>query len=282
MGRAYRSGDCREEILTGPKAISPGVTLTGVSLSFDEKPIIRGISLEVPAGSYFGIVGPNGSGKTTLAYIISGILHPQEGSVDTHGLRVGLVLSNPANQIVSLVVEEDIAFGPENMGLASQEIHERIKRALGAIHGEYLRQELTSAISGGELAKVAFAGQLALDADVLVLDEGTVMLDPASRASLLKTVKELNRTYNKTIIHISHRLDDLECAEAIVGITRGEITLRSKGVLDLIRNLTDNDIPGIEPGEKLIYQDLLIDLGIQEQDMKIATRMLAQEILARK
>ena len=186
--------------------------------------------------------------------------------METHGLRVGLVLSNPANQIVSLVVEEDIAFGPENMGLSSQEIHERIKRALGAIHGEYLRQELTSAISGGELAKVAFAGQLALDADVLVLDEGTVMLDPTSRASLLETVKELNRTYGKTIIHISHRLDDLECAEA---------------VLDLINTIKDNALPGIEPGEKLIYQGLLIDLGIHEQDMKIATRMLAQEILAR-
>jgi len=267
--------------LTEAKGTAPAVTLSGVRLSFDDKPIIKGIDLEVPAGSYFGIVGPNGSGKTTLAYIISGIIHPQEGRVETHGLRVGLVLSNPANQIVSLVVEEDIAFGPENMGLSSQEIHERIKRALGAIHGEYLRQELTSAISGGELAKVAFAGQLALDADVLVLDEGTVMLDPTSRASLLETVKELNRTYGKTIIHISHRLDDLECAEAIVGIARGKITLHSKGVLDLINTIKDNALPGIEPGEKLIYQGLLIDLGIHEQDMKIATRMLAQEILAR-
>ncbi|MBN2297216.1 MAG: ATP-binding cassette domain-containing protein [Deltaproteobacteria bacterium] len=267
--------------MTEAKAISPAVTLTGVSFSFDDKLIIQGIDLEVPAGSYFGVVGPNGSGKTTLAYIISGILRPQKGRIDTHGLRVGLVLSNPANQIVSLVVEEDIAFGPENMALASQEIHARINSSLGAIHGEYLRQELTSAISGGELAKVAFAGQLALDADVLVLDEGTVMLDPVSRANLLMTVKELNRAYGKTIVHISHRLDDLECAEAIVGIEHGEITVRSKGVLGLVKDCSEHGIPGIEPGERLIYQSLLMGLGIKGHDLKKATQQLAQEILAK-
>jgi len=253
--------------------------LTGVSFSFDDKSIIHGIDFEVHAGSYFGVVGPNGSGKTTLAYIISGILIPQEGHVDTHGLRVGLVLSNPANQIVSLVVEEDIAFGPENMGLNSQEINARISSSLDAIHGEELRQELTSALSGGELAKVAFAGQLALDADVLVLDEGTVMLDPVSRSNLLLTIKELNRTYGKTIIHISHRLDDLECAEEIVGIEHGEITIHSQGVLGLVKDSSRHDIPGIEPGERLIYQSFLRDLGIKEPDLKKATRLLARKIL---
>jgi len=253
--------------------------LTGVTVSFDDKTIIRGIDLEVPAGSYFGVVGSNGSGKTTLAYIITGILRPDEGSVDTHGLRVGMVLSNPANQIVSLVVEEDIAFGPENMGLSSKDILARISSSLGAIHGEYLRRELTSSLSGGELAKVAFAGQLALDADVLVLDEGTVMLDPVSRANLLMTVKELNRAYGKTIIHISHRLDDLECAETIVCIENGKIAMRSNGVLGLVRDSSRLDISGIEPGERLIYRSLLADMGIHDHDLKKATGILALKIL---
>jgi energy-coupling factor transport system ATP-binding protein len=250
-----------------------------VTFSFEDRAIIRGIDLEVPAGSYFGVVGPNGSGKTTLAYLISGILAPKYGSVNTHGLRVGLVLSNPANQVVSLVVEEDIAFGPENMGLDSTEINARIDSSLGVIHGGYLRQELTSALSGGELAKVAFAGQLALDVDVLVLDEGTVMLDPANRAALLSTVKELNREYGKTIIHISHRLDDLECADTIVGLVDGRITVRSEGVLDLVTDYTRHDISGIEPGDRLVYRSFLNDLGIKQNNLEKATQMLAEKIL---
>jgi energy-coupling factor transport system ATP-binding protein len=253
-----------------------------VTFSFEDRTIIRGIDLEVPAGSYFGVVGPNGSGKTTLAYLISGILTPQDGSVHNHGLRVGLVLSNPANQVVSLVVEEDIAFGPENMGLDSAEINARIDSSLGVIHGGYLRQELTSELSGGELAKVAFAGQLAMDMDVLVLDEGTVMLDPANRAALLSTVKELNRHYGKTIIHISHRLDDLECADTIVGLVDGRITVRSEGILNLVRDYTQNDISGIEPGDQLIYRSFLTEMGIDEKDLESATHKLAQQILCKK
>ena len=174
----------------------------------------------MPAGSYFGIVGSNGSGKTTLAFLIAGILKPSSGTIDTHGMRIGLVLSNPANQIVSLVVEEDIAFGPENMGLPSLEIKSRIGNALADVHGEHLRYALTSKLSGGQLAKVAYAGQLAMDVDILVLDEGTVMLDPASRKTLLKTIRELNTDLGKTVIHISHRLEDLESARGGPGACR--------------------------------------------------------------
>ena len=260
---------------------SPAITLLGVTFSFEDKTIIRGIDLEVPKGAYFGVVGPNGSGKTTLAYLITGIFSPGQGSVDTHGLRVGLVLANPANQIVSLVVEEDIAFGPENMGLNSAQINARIDSSLGAIHGDYLRKELTSALSGGELAKVAFAGQLALDADVFVLDEGTVMLDPVSRATLLSTVQELHRKYGKTIVHISHRLDDLECADAVVGFVDGTITVRSDSVLGLVKDYPQHDITGIEPGERLLYRSFLDDLGIEEEDLEKATHILVEQILSK-
>jgi energy-coupling factor transport system ATP-binding protein len=249
-----------------------------VSFSYSTKPVLRGIDIEIPRGSYFGIVGANGSGKTTLAYLISGIISAAEGEVNTFGSRVGLVLANPANQVVSLVVEEDIAFGPENLGLPAPEIAARIDAALHTVRGENLRQSLTTALSGGELAKVVFAGQLALDTDVLVLDEGTIMLDPLSRETLLKTLRGLNRDLGKTIIHISHRLDDLEAAHALVALDEGTVAIRARGVLDLARQSVSRPIPGIEAGACILYRSFLREQGITENDLKQATLQLADRI----
>lgn len=254
---------------------SSAVTLSSVTFSYGRRTVLKGIDFDIPAGSYCGIVGPNGSGKTTLAYLISGIIRPQAGSVDRHGLTVGLVLSNPANQIVSLVVEEDIAFGPENRGLSSPEILERIACALGAVHGEDLRFALTSALSGGQLAKIAYAGQIALDADVLVLDEGTVMLDPLSREALLKTIRELNKDLDKTIIHITHRLEDLVSADFVFVMGDGAIVMRDLDALSLARMLNPPDTTGIEPGPHLAYRVFLNGLAIEEQDLEKATIQLA-------
>lgn len=256
----------------------PAVSLSQLSFSYETKTVLRGIDLEIPRSSYFGVVGSNGSGKTTLAYLISGILPPTGGSIDTHGNRVGLVLANPENQVVSLVVEEDIAFGPENLKLSCQEIMARIDGALKAVHGEYLRRSLTTELSGGELAKAVFAGQLALDADVLVLDEGTVMLDPNNRKDLLATIRELNRDLGKTILHISHRLDDLDGADGIVAIDQGEIVARAESVFDLVKGMRARPIPGIEPGAGILYQAFLRDAGIVAGDPEEAVRELARRI----
>ncbi|MGC9325359.1 MAG: energy-coupling factor ABC transporter ATP-binding protein [Desulfomonilia bacterium] len=256
----------------------PAVTISGVSFSYGNRRVLHGIDVDVSRGSYCGIVGSNGSGKTTLAYLIAGILSPSHGTITTHGLKTGLVLSNPANQVVSLVVEEDIAFGPENMGLTSSEISSRIVYALEMIHCLHLRSALISSLSGGQLAKIAFAGQLALDADILVLDEGMVMLDPVSRRNLLETIQELNAAKGKTVIHISHRLDDLEAANRVVVIQDGMITHSSQGVLDLVRTLPGHSIPGIEPGEYLLYRKFLHDMGIDEPDLHTATRLLARRM----
>jgi energy-coupling factor transporter ATP-binding protein EcfA2 len=255
------------------------VTLTGIRFSYLDRNVLTGIDLTVPAGAYCGIVGPNGCGKTTLAYIISGILAAQAGTMDAHGHKVGLVLSNPANQIVSLVVEEDIAFGPENMGFTSREIREHIDYALGAVHGDHLRQALTSTLSGGQLAKIAFAGQIALDADVLVMDEGTVMLDPVSRNILLSTLRELNTELGKTVIHISHRLEDLGHANCVCLMQEGRIVMKSKSALALISDLRNGPgLSGIEPGSHLLYQDFLKDTGIHEEDLETATRLLTEKL----
>jgi energy-coupling factor transport system ATP-binding protein len=255
--------------------VLPAVSLFQVSFSYQTKTVLRGIDIEIPRGSYFGVVGPNGSGKTTLAYLIAGIMPPSGGTIDTHGNRVGLILANPENQVVSLVVDEDIAFGPENLGLTSSEISARIDRALKTVRGEYMRQSLTTELSGGELAKVVFAGQLALDADVLVLDEGTVMLDPANRKTLLSTIRELNRDFGKTILHISHRLDDLDGADGIVAIDQGSVAMRSSGVFDLVKRMQDHPIPGIEPGAGILYQAFLKEAGISTTDPEKATLEIA-------
>jgi len=256
------------------------VSVSQVSFSYQNRHVLRGIDLAIPRGSYFGIVGPNGSGKTTLAYLIAGILAPSSGSIDLHGNRVGLVLANPANQVVSLVVEEDVAFGPENLMLPSEEINRRIDAALGLVHGNYLRQSLTTALSGGELAKVVFAGQLALDTDVLVLDEGTIMLDPVNRKILIETVREMNKDLNKTIIHISHRLDDLEASDMVAALDEGTIALRADGVFDLVRKIPEHTIPGIEPGAGILYKSFLLRHGITATDLQEATKELAKKLRA--
>ncbi|HVN72670.1 MAG TPA: ATP-binding cassette domain-containing protein [Desulfomonilia bacterium] len=261
--------------------IRAAVTLSGVNFSYHHKNALAGIDLTVPAGSYFGIVGPNGCGKTTLAYIISGVYKPQSGTVDTHGQRVGLVLSNPANQIVSLVVDEDIAFGPENMGLPSYEIQARIEKALNAIHSSHLRRALTSTLSGGQLAKVAYAGQLALDVDVLVLDEGTVMLDPLDREAILKTIRELNADMGKTIIHISHRLEDLQSATTVLVMEDGAITMSADSALTLAGMLAEGSTPGIEAGPELVYKRFLAANHIETDDLQKATMKLAEKLKER-
>jgi len=256
------------------------VTLEGVSLAYGGRPVLNNIDFVINKGAYYGVVGPNGSGKTTLAYLMAGILTPDSGRIDTHGHRIGLVLANPENQIVSLVVEEDIAFGPENMNLPPREIRRRIDQALLLTHCSELRLALTSAISGGQLAKVVFAGQLAMDTDVLILDEGTAMLDPESRAIFLSTVRELNREHGKTVIHISHRLDDLQAAHTVLALVSGRITHEAPGVIAFIQAY-GTDIPGIEPGAQLHYRNFLAGLGIETSSLEEGTRLMAEKLLWR-
>lgn len=193
---------------------------------------------------------------------------------------MGLVLSNPANQIVSLVVEEDLAFGPENMALPGPCIRERIDGALRAIHSEHLRSALTSTLSGGQLAKIAYAGQLALDVDILVLDEGTVMLDPDSRISLLGQIRELNVDLHKTVIHITHRLEDLMAADMVLVMEEGTIRLTASSAMDLASRLSGQETPGIEAGPELLYRCFLRDMGIDAADLREATAVLARRIRA--
>ncbi len=259
-----------------PLEAAPVVTITGAAYVYPHARALDGIDLEVREGSYTGIVGRNGSGKTTLAHLIAGILKPTSGSVDTHGRRVGLVLSTPANQIVSAVVEEDVAFGPENLGLPPEEIERRVDASLRAVHAQHLRMCMTSALSGGQLAKIVHAGQLAMEVDILVLDEGTAMLDPLSRLAIIEQVAELNERFRTTVIHISHRLEDLVHAREILVMESGRIVCRTGGACELASVLGNLGLEGIETGPEIVYRRFLAGLGIEERDLRKATVELAR------
>jgi energy-coupling factor transport system ATP-binding protein len=199
---------------------------------------LDGLSCTVRAGEYVGVVGGNGSGKSTLARHLNALLLPTTGHVRVGGLdtrdrdavwairrQVGMIFHNPDNQLVASVVEEDVAFGPENLGLPPALIRERVREALEAVGMGALRRAAPHLLSGGQKQRVAIAGVLAMRPACLVLDEATTMLDPEGRAEVLATVAELNRREGITVILISHALEDLVDAHRIVVLDAGRIVL---------------------------------------------------------
>jgi energy-coupling factor transport system ATP-binding protein len=199
---------------------------------------LDGLSLVVGRGEYVGVVGGNGSGKSTLARHLNALLLPTGGSVRVAGLdtrapggawaarrRVGMVFQNPDNQLVATVVEEDVAFGPENLGVPPAEIRERVTAALGAVEMTAYARHAPHLLSGGQKQRVAIAGVLAMHPEAIVLDEPTTMLDPQGRAEVLDVVRTLNRRDGITVVLISHALDDLADADRIVALQAGRIVL---------------------------------------------------------
>jgi energy-coupling factor transporter ATP-binding protein EcfA2 len=253
------------------------IKISEVSFSYNEKKVLHDISLIIPDGAYYGITGPNGSGKTTLAYLIAGILKPEKGCIDLSGSKIGLILSNPENQIVSLLVEEDIAFGPENLRLATDDILRQVTNALSLAGASNLRNSLTANLSGGELAKIAFAGQLAMQADVIILDEGIVHLDSHEKTALLDILETLNRDKGKTIIHITHHLDDLEPATDVSCLVDGRIVLSAPEIMSFLEKSKDI-LPDISPGHRLLYKKFISEIGIEASSLKDATNRLAEKL----
>lgn len=203
-----------------------------------KSPALNGIDLSIGAGEWVAIVGPNGSGKSTLAKHLNALLLPTEGRVLVDGMdtadedklweirrRVGMVFQNPDNQIVATVVEEDVAFGPENLGVPSPEIRRRVDGALQRVGmGEYSRRE-PHLLSGGQKQRVAIAGALAMTPSCLVLDEATSMLDPMGRAEVLGLMAELNRDLSLTVIHITHHMDEALQAKRVLVMHEGRLVI---------------------------------------------------------
>ncbi len=199
---------------------------------------LGGVDLIVREGEFLVIIGPNGSGKSTLARHMNGLLLPTEGKVTVAGMdtreesnlwpirrTVGMVFQNPDNQIVATVVEEDVAFGPENLGIPSPEIRSLVDAAIAQVGMSGFALHAPHLLSGGQKQRVAIAGALAMRPSCLVLDEATAMLDPRGRAEVLGTVHRLNRDEGLTVVHITHFMEEAIEADRVVVMDRGSIVL---------------------------------------------------------
>lgn len=199
---------------------------------------LRDVNLQIEAGTFVAVLGHNGSGKSTLAKHFNAVLLPSGGTVWVEGMdtkdeallleirrRVGMVFQNPDNQIVANVVEEDVAFAPENLGVPTEEIRRRVDDALAAVGmGEFPRHA-PHLLSGGQKQRIAIAGVIAMEPEYIVLDEATAMLDPVGRRDVLNTVHKLNRERGITVVLITHHMDEAADADRVVVMDDGKVAM---------------------------------------------------------
>ena len=198
--------------------------------------VLDGVTLDIAEGSFVAVLGHNGSGKSTLAKHMNAILLPHGGAVYVDGIHtadearlldvrrtVGMVFQNPDNQIVANVVEEDVAFAPENLGVPPEEIRRRVDDALKAVGMYEFREHAPHLLSGGQKQRIAIAGVIAMQPRCIVLDEPTAMLDPIGRADVLRTIKTLNRERGVTVVLITHHMDEAAQADRLVVMAKGKV-----------------------------------------------------------
>ena len=200
--------------------------------------VLKGVDLAIEKGSFVVVLGHNGSGKSTLAKTFNGILPPVGGKVYVAGMdtsdenlllairsTVGMVFQNPDNQIVANVVEEDVAFGPENLGVPSPEIRSRVDEALAAVGMSGFARHAPHLLSGGQKQRIAIAGVLAMEPECIVLDEATAMLDPVGRREVLSAVHKLNREKGITVVLITHHMNEAEEADRVIVMDDGKVAM---------------------------------------------------------
>lgn len=203
----------------------------------EEEPALDGISLDIERGSFTAIIGKNGSGKSTLAKCLNALLIPAEGRVLVAGYdtkdedhlwdirqTAGMVFQNPDNQIVSAIVEDDVAFGPENLGIQPEKIRERVDRALQSVDMEEFRKKAPHLLSGGQKQRIAIAGAIAMKPECIIFDEPTAMLDPKGRKEVMKIIEDLNREHI-TCILITHFMEEAAHADRVIIMEDGVVKL---------------------------------------------------------
>ena len=213
-----------------------GVRFSYVTAEGVAPTVLDGVDLNIEEGSFVAILGHNGSGKSTLAKHMNAILLPTGGKVYVSGMdtaddslllnirkAVGMVFQNPDNQIVANVVEEDVAFAPENLGVPPEEIRRRVDDALKAVGMYEFREHAPHLLSGGQKQRIAIAGVIAMEPRCIVLDEPTAMLDPIGRRDVLRTIKKLNRERGVTVVLITHHMDEAAQADRLVVMTKGKV-----------------------------------------------------------
>lgn len=202
---------------------------------------LNGVDIQVAQGEFVAILGRNGSGKSTFAKLVNALNLPTEGKMVVAGMdttdeanlldirkTAGMVFQNPDNQLVATIVEEDIAFGPENLGLPREEIYDRIDYALSTVHMEAYRGHAPHMLSGGQKQRIAIAGVLAMKPKLIVFDESTAMLDPKGRQDILELIRQLNREEKITIVLITHYMDETVHADRLVVMKNGFVLREGK------------------------------------------------------
>ena len=241
---------------------------------------LQGVNLSVKEGEFLVVLGHNGSGKSTFAKHMNALLLPQGGKIYIDGIdgsiqentwevrkRAGMVFQNPDNQMVATVVEEDVAFGPENLGVPSEEIRKRVDKALKDVQMYDFRKHAPHLLSGGQKQRVAIAGIIAMRPKIIILDEPTAMLDPSGRQEVMKTIKALNKDFGITIVHITHFMEEAVQGDRIVVMEEGKVIMD-----DTPRNVFSNvellksiglDVPQVtELAHELIKDGMNLTEGI--------------------
>ncbi|NLW17331.1 MAG: energy-coupling factor transporter ATPase [Firmicutes bacterium] len=250
--------------------------MEGVCYSYDgegsqQTQALQDVSLSIEPGEFVAIVGRNGSGKSTLAKLINAILTPTSGEVWVDGISTkdetsifairqiaGMVFQNPDNQIVATIVEEDVAFGPENLGVPPAEIRQRVDEALRLVRMSDYALHPPHMLSGGQKQRVAIAGDLAMHPKILILDESTAMLDPIGRKEVIETALRLNRERGMTVVLITHHMDEAVLADRVIVLDRGRIVLDGSNrevfkQVDLLREL-GLDVPQVTSLAQLLRE----------------------------
>lgn len=229
---------------------------------------IDDVDIDINKGDFIAILGANGSGKSTLAKHLNSLLHPTEGVVYVNGMdttdaekiwdirkTVGMVFQNPENQMIGTIVEEDVAFGPENMGVKPKEIRERVKESLRIVEMYEHRKTSPSKLSGGQKQRVAIAGVLAMHPECIVLDEPTAMLDPEGRKEVIRAIRGLNEVENITIILITHNMEEAVYADRIYVMNSGRVVMQGspREVFSRVDELRENRLT-VPPVTALAYE----------------------------
>ena len=255
----------------------------------DSKLVIKDLSLSVDKGEFLCVLGENGSGKSTLSRLINGLLQPTSGVVKVFGLdtadkknvyeirkRVGMVFQNPDNQMVATIVEDDIAFGPENIGVPPSEIGERIDFALDSVDMQKYRHSAGQKLSGGQKQRIAIAGALALMGEILILDESTSMLDPLGRSEVMKVVKSLNEK-GITVIAITHYMDEVVNASKVAVLHEGELCMYGTPT-EIFKEQSKLKEFGLDVPRSVYIANKLRENGLDISESVISSEGLAEEL----
>ncbi|WP_434352023.1 energy-coupling factor ABC transporter ATP-binding protein [Trichococcus flocculiformis] len=262
------------------------IELRNVTFSYSEedaRPALNNVSLTIQQGEWIAIIGPNGSGKSTLAKTINGLIEANSGEVIIEGValnaetvwdvrkKIGMVFQNPDNQFVGSTVQDDVAFGLENVGIPREEMVKRVADAVAAVNMANFMDKEPARLSGGQKQRVAIAGIVALSPDIIILDEATTMLDPEGRHEVIETIQEIKEKENLTVISITHDIDEAAKANRIFVMEAGQLTRigTPQEIFSLGKEIIDIGLDIPFP-EKLKYQ-------LKRQGLEVPENYLTEE-----